>query len=84
MPISVHSILPKIVHAKLLITLAEKLINKGLKKTEIAYQIANAIDEDLTKYEKGEIAVKTIQIPTDDENDTVNYLVKAIRYAAGN
>lgn len=64
--------------------LAEKLINKGLKKTEIAYQIANAIDEDLTKYEKGEIAIKTIQIPTDDENDTVNYLVKAIRYAAGN
>lgn len=64
--------------------LAEKLINKGLKKTEIAYHMANAIDEDLSKFEKGEITVKTIHITTDDENDTVNYLLKAIKYATGN
>ncbi|MCT4215272.1 AAA family ATPase [Elizabethkingia anophelis] len=57
--------------------LAQKLINKGLKKTEIAYQVASAIDEDLGK------DVRTIQI-VDDVNDTVNYLVKAIKYAAGN
>ena len=57
--------------------LAEKLINKSLKKTEIAYQIANAIDEDLSK------EVRTIQ-NVDDANDTVNYLVKAIKYATGN
>lgn len=57
--------------------LAQKLINKGLKKTEIAYQIASAIDEDLGK------DVRTIQI-VDDVNDTVNYFVKAIKYAAGN
>lgn len=57
--------------------LAKKLINKGLKKTEIAYHIANTIDEDLNK------EVRTIQI-ADDENDTVNYLVKAIKYATGN
>ena len=57
--------------------LAEKLISKGLKKTEIAYQIANAIDEDLSKLGR------TIQI-ADDVNDTVNYLVKAIKYATGN
>ncbi|RXJ51222.1 ATP-dependent nuclease [Gelidibacter gilvus] len=56
--------------------LAKKLINKGLKKTEIAYQMANAIDEDLVK------KVRTIQI-SDDVNDTVNYLVKAIKYASG-
>jgi len=56
--------------------LAEKLINKGLKKTEIAYQIANVIDEDLGK------AVRTIQ-NLDDINDTVNYLVKAIKYVTG-
>lgn len=62
--------------------LAEKLINKGLKKTEIAYQIANAIDEDLAKFEKREIEAKTISIL--DVNDTVNYLVKAIKYASGN
>jgi putative ATP-dependent endonuclease of OLD family len=57
--------------------LAEKLINKGLKKTDIAYHIANAIDEDLRK------VVRTIQ-NVDDANDTVNYLVKAIKYATGN
>ncbi|OYU82964.1 MAG: ATP-dependent endonuclease [Flavobacterium sp. BFFFF2] len=57
--------------------LAIKLINKGLKKTEIAYQIANAIDEDLIK------EVRTI-LNVDDSNDTVNYLVKAIKYATGN
>lgn len=57
--------------------LAEKLINKGLKKIEIAYQLANAIDEDLSK------AVCTITI-SEDEADTVNYLVKSIKYATGN
>lgn len=57
--------------------LATKLINKTLKKTNIAYHIANAIDEDLSK------EVCTIQ-NVDDANDTVNYLVKAIKYATGN
>lgn len=60
--------------------LAEKLINKGLKKTEIAYQIANTIDEDLNK----PVAERTIQITAEDENDSINYLVKAIKYATGN
>ncbi|QHC84725.1 ATP-dependent endonuclease [Empedobacter brevis] len=63
--------------------LAEKLIKKGLKKTEIAYQIANAIDEDIAKFEKDEIEEVTIPI-SQDENDTINYLVKAIKYATGN
>jgi putative ATP-dependent endonuclease of OLD family len=58
--------------------LARKLIDKKLKKTEIAYRIANAIDEDLSK------STRTIQIASDDEDDTINYLVKAIKYAAGN
>ncbi len=57
--------------------LAEKLINKRLKKTEIAYKIANAIDEDLNK------EVRTITI-SQDTNDTINYLVNAIKYATGN
>jgi hypothetical protein len=57
--------------------LATKLINKTLKKTAIAYHIANAIDEDLSK------AVRTIQ-NVDDANDAVNYLVKAIKYATSN
>lgn len=57
--------------------LATKLINKTLKKTAIAYHIANAIDEDLIK------VAPTIQI-TDGANDNINYLVKAIKYATGN
>lgn len=57
--------------------LAKKLINKTLRKTAIAYHIANAIDEDLIK------VAPTIQI-TDDANDTINYLIKAIKYATGN
>jgi len=48
-----------------------------LKKTEIAYRIAHSIDEDLKKTER------TIQIPTNDINETVNYLINAIKYAAG-
>lgn len=59
--------------------LAVKLINKGLKKTEIAYKIANAIDDDLIKPEDK----RTIIINTEDVNDSVYYLVKAIKYATG-
>lgn len=58
--------------------LARKLIDKKLKKTEIAYRIANAIDEDLSK------PTRTIQIASNDEADTINYLIKAIKYATGN
>lgn len=58
-------------------TLAEKLINKGLNKTEIAYKMATAIDDDLNK------DVRTI-LNVDDTTDTVNYLVQAIKYATGN
>jgi putative ATP-dependent endonuclease of OLD family len=57
--------------------LATKLINKTLKKTAIAYHIANVIDEDLIK------VAPTIQIAA-DADDTINYLVKAIKYATGN
>lgn len=65
-------------------SLAEKLINKGLKKTEIAYNIANAIDEDLKNFEEKKIDAKTINIATNDEADSINYLVKAINYVTGN
>lgn len=58
--------------------LATKLINKGLEKTEIAYRIANEIDEDLKR------RPKTIQIALDGDADTINYLIKAIKYATGN
>jgi putative ATP-dependent endonuclease of OLD family len=56
--------------------LAKMLINKNLKKTEIAYEIANAIDEDLNR------EVRTITI-SHDKDDTINYLIEAIKYATG-
>lgn len=65
-------------------SLAEKLINKGLKKTEIAYQIANLIDKDFRDFENRTIAAKSIVINKDDTTDSINYLAKAIQYAAGN
>lgn len=65
--------------------LAKKLLTKGLEKPKIAYLVANAIDEDLAKFIKGEISEKTIQILIDDNpDDSIAYLVKAIRYASGN
>lgn len=57
--------------------LAKKLINKGLKKTKIAYELANAIDVDI------ESEAREIQI-SDDGDDKINYLIKAINYATGN
>jgi len=65
-------------------SLAEKLINKGLYKTEIAYNIANAIDEDLANLQEQKISAKTINIKANDETDSINYIVKAIRYVTGN
>jgi putative ATP-dependent endonuclease of OLD family len=56
--------------------LAEKLINKGLNKTEIAYQLSDSIDNDLKK-ETPAISI------SEDATDTVNYIVKAIKYATG-
>lgn len=60
--------------------LAEKLIdkNKKIKKTEIAYKIATILDEDIQK----EPSERTINIST-RKNDSINYLIKAIKYASG-
>jgi putative ATP-dependent endonuclease of OLD family len=58
--------------------LATKLFKKSLKKTEMAYEIANAIDTDFN------LPAKTITINPGDNNDSINYIVKAIQYAAGN
>jgi putative ATP-dependent endonuclease of OLD family len=59
--------------------LAEKLINKSLDKTEIAYQIAQRLEDDL-KLKKED---QKITINSEDEKETLNYLIKAIKYAAG-
>lgn len=53
--------------------LAEKLINRSLDKVEIAYRLAQELDND------NKLEVSAIRI---DEADTaLNYLVKAIKYA---
>lgn len=57
--------------------LAKKLINKTLEKTKIAYEIANKIDEDLSK----PVDERQINIAADD---SIDYLVRAIQYASGN
>jgi putative ATP-dependent endonuclease of the OLD family len=59
------------------LALAKKLIDKSLKKTKIAYEIASRIDEDLKK----PVHERQIKIA---EDDTINYLVRAIKHAAGN
>lgn len=50
--------------------LARKLLNKGLEKTEIAYQLAQKLDN-----------LETLTI---EETDSIYYLVEAIKYACGN
>jgi len=61
--------------------LAIKLIDKNrkLSKTEVAYRLATAIDEDLQQIPDE----RTIIIDSEND-DSINYLIQAIRYAAGN
>lgn len=47
--------------------LAKKLLNKGLKKTDIAYRLARAIEKD-------------IKINIDENDSTIKYLINAIKY----
>lgn len=62
------------------IELANKLINKGLKKTEIAYLMAQAIDQDMLKPSNE----REIIIQNGEKADSIGYLINAINYAAGN
>ncbi len=64
--------------------LASKLIKRTLHKTEIAYALSNLIEEDIVAYKSGSIARRSINIDPDDTNDSINYLVKAIKYASSN
>ncbi|HLS11557.1 MAG TPA: AAA family ATPase [Flavobacteriaceae bacterium] len=60
--------------------LAKKLLNNGLKKTEIAYQMADKIDEDLIKPPNE----RMINIDSENDQDSIIYLINAIKYAAEN
>lgn len=56
--------------------LAEKLINKGFNKTEVAYRMANKLDED------GLLDTPLILIDKNNTTDSISYLLKAIKYAS--
>lgn len=57
-------------------SLTEKLNNKGLAKTEIAYQLAHFLEED-SGNENSKIKVRKQDI-------AIKYLIEAIEYACGN
>ena len=58
--------------------LSEKLGNKSLNKTEIAYRLAEQLDE-TSSTENSEIT-----IDKENEDDSIHYLIKAIKYACRN
>lgn len=57
-------------------TLKDKLADKSLNKTEIAYRLAEKIENDM------KLEAPTLVINPDDETDDINYLLKAIKHAA--
>jgi putative ATP-dependent endonuclease of OLD family len=72
----IHKVHPQIAIDNLEQELATKLINKSLDKTELAYQLANKLDEDCKKPHP-EIII--------DENDkSIKYLLDAIKHACRN
>lgn len=54
-------------------TLAEKLIDKTLKKTDIAYELALQIDN--------AVQDESFKISTEVNDDSISYLIQAIKYA---
>ena len=60
--------------------LAKKLINQGLKKTEIAYRLAHDLDEEMNKDEHD----RTLNLHEADTTDSIYYLIEAIRYVTSN
>jgi putative ATP-dependent endonuclease of OLD family len=64
--------------------LAEKLIVKSLDKTEIAYRMAKTLLDHLENDpERLTTPLKEIN-EADGKNDRIDYIIKAIKYAAGN
>jgi putative ATP-dependent endonuclease of OLD family len=64
--------------------LAEKLINKSLDKTEIAYRLAKAIN-DLLVMDPSRVSSPLKEInQADGSKDSIGYVLNAIRHASGN
>jgi putative ATP-dependent endonuclease of the OLD family len=74
--------------------LAKKLINKGLKKTEIAYQLAQKLDDDSQVENEKRLAQesddkKADELPNPEiifqkDDEGIQYLIDAIKYACRN
>lgn len=58
--------------------LAKKLINKSLKKTEIAYRIAHDLDEEM----KNPLLAQSLKLKETDPTDSIFYLIEAIKHVA--
>ena len=58
--------------------LTDKLNNKGLKKTDIADQLAQKIIDDMAE------ETQRITIDPDNQADTLNYIIEAIKYVCSN
>jgi putative ATP-dependent endonuclease of OLD family len=56
------------------------LIRKNLDKTGIAYRIAHELDQEIEK----ESHLQTLKLQETESNDTVYYLLEAIRYVTDN
>ncbi|MEQ1122841.1 ATP-dependent nuclease [Acinetobacter seifertii] len=76
----------KIIHSKtpwnsnFELELAKKLIKKNLDKTGIAYRIAHELDQEIEK----EPHLQTLKLYETESNDTIYYLLEAIRYVTNN
>ncbi|MDM1249462.1 AAA family ATPase [Acinetobacter sp. R933-2] len=60
--------------------LAKKLINQGLKKTEIAYRLAHELDKEMNKHEPD----RTLNLHETESTDSIYYLIEAIEYVTNN
>ncbi|MCJ8147003.1 AAA family ATPase [Acinetobacter sp. A3.8] len=60
------------------LNLATQLIKKGLGKTEIAYQLAHALDDEMNQ----DISKQTLKLANADKDDAIYYLIEAIKYVA--
>lgn len=58
--------------------LAVQLIKKGLSKTEIAYRLATALDDEMNQ----DISKQTLKLDNADKDDSIYYLIEAIQYVA--
>jgi putative ATP-dependent endonuclease of OLD family len=65
-------------------SLAKKLLNRTFKKTEIAYRLAASLDKDFEEKKLGKKEKLDIVIDSENREDKINYILKAIKYVTRN